>query len=177
MSSSAVLLPIAQEIQIAPSDSSRRLKQELRVFEPLLGTWVCESPWTSGSPFWSSTTYCVGMNGNFLEAKTWARNAAGKTYQRYHTFWRFDRADQSITSYVFSYDGLVTTVDTQVGDQIDGTTTIASAWKSEKDRRYFRQELRLLEKDKCTWRIWSSWDGESWTQIMDGVWKRVDASQ
>jgi len=153
----------------AANDAS--LKEPLKGFEPFVGTWVIDGQWADGSKLWAKNEYFIGMNGNFFEAKTYAKNQHGKVYQRYHTIWRHNKETESVQSYGFTYDGTVTITNSEVDTSDPEHPVIRSKW-TQSEGTHIKQEVTYTDADSYSWKVWSSPDEKEWKQIMDGVWNR-----
>lgn len=164
---------VAQESSTATAQTKSRppIKTELEGFGPFVGTWVIDGQWIGGNKLWAKNEYSVGMNGNFIEARTFAKNQYGKIYQRYLTIWRFNPDKGSVESYGFTYDGTVTVTDSEIDNSDPAHPVIRSQW-AQPDGSRIKQEVRHTDADSYAWKVWSSSDGSDWKLIMDGVWKR-----
>lgn len=149
----------------------RPLKNELEAFAPFIGTWVFDGQWKNGGKLWTKNIYSIGMNGNFVDAKTLTKNEHGKKYQRYHTIWRFNPEKQKVESYGFSFDGSVTVTNSDIDMSDPKHPIVRSQWK-QKSEQIIKQAVRLIDENSYSWKVWSSDDGQKWEQIMDGVWKK-----
>lgn len=152
-------------------ESRQSLKTELKGFGPFVGSWVIDGTWADGNKLWAKNEYSVGMNGNFLEARTYAKNQYGKIYQRYLTIWRFNKEKGTVESYGFTYDGTVTITDSEVDNSDPKHPVIRSQW-AQPEGLHIKQEVSYTDADSYAWKVWSSDDGNDWKQIMDGVWTR-----
>ena len=164
---------VAQESSAATRkvDSGPSIKMELKGFAPFVGTWVIDGQWIDGNKLWAKNEYRVGMNGNFIEARTFAKNQHGKIYQRYFTIWRFNADKGNVESYGFTYDGTVTVTDSEIDNSDTAHPAIGSQW-TQSDGSQIKQQVTLTDADSYSWKVWSSPDGNDWKQIMDGVWNR-----
>lgn len=151
----------------------RKLKEELAAFEKFAGEWVIDGKWMSGGDIWAKNVYSVGMNGNFFEAKTYAKNEHDKEYQRYHTIWRYNPEKEKVESYGFTFDGTVTITDSELDLTDVKHPLIRSQWRSSPESPMIKQEVRLIDDESYGWKVWSSEDGKEWEQMMDGVWKKT----
>ena len=156
--------------QVSP-ERSHSLKKELKSFEKYIGTWVIDGGWKNGDRLWAKNEYSVGMNGNFVEARTYAKNEHGKAYQRYLTIWRFNKDKGAVESHGFTYDGSVDVNETEIDGSGDGHPVFRSKWQ-QADGSYIKQEVQLIDDLSYSWKVWTSGDGEQWERIMDGVWKK-----
>lgn len=159
----------------APSltQEKRKLKKELAAFDKFQGQWIIDGKWKDGGELWAKNVYSIGMNGNFFEAKTYAKNEHGKEYQRYHTIWRYNADKEKVESYGFTFDGSVTITDSELELTDSGHPLIRSQWRPSPDKPIFKQEVRLIDDESYGWNVWSSDDGKEWKHLMDGVWKKV----
>jgi hypothetical protein len=146
------------------------LRDELKAFTPFIGTWEIDGEWLSGEKIWARSEYKVGMEGNFVEARTWTRGEDGQAYQRYLTIWRWDTESSKVTSHGFTFDGSYTGIDTEV-NLVDGVGTLKSNWKM--GETGIEQVVQTVDANHYSWKVWSM-TGETKTLLMDGVWKRVE---
>lgn len=158
--------------QVDKKPEQRALKKEIKAFQPFVGIWIFDGQWLGGDKLWAKNVYVVGMNGNFVDAKTFAKNEHGKTYQRYHTIWRFNPEKEKVESFGFSFDGSVTITDADIDMSDPKHPVIRSQWKQKPPGQIIKQEVRLIDENNYNWKIWSSADGKDWTPMMDGVWKK-----
>lgn len=168
----SLALPLSLNAQATEADETRNLNEHLMAFAPYEGTWICESEWTAGGAFWAKNEYAVGMNGNFLEAATFARNSSGGIYQRYKTTWLYNMSENRMEAYGFTYDGTVIVTYPEIDSSGEGQPVIRSQWK-QPGGTFVKQEVQM-NADLATyhWRVWSSKDEKNWNQIMDGTWKK-----
>ncbi|MGI9518135.1 MAG: hypothetical protein ACR2NP_13860 [Pirellulaceae bacterium] len=151
-----------------------RLKDNLEFFAPYVGTWEIDGEWIAGGKIWARNQYSIGMNGNFFRALTWSRNEAGRVYQRYETIWRIDPESGAVQSYGFTYDGAVTVAESEIDESGEGRPVIRAQWEGDGANPHIKQEVQMADDEKSYhWRVWSSPDGEDWTQIMDGIWHKT----
>jgi hypothetical protein len=154
-----------------------KLNEHLALFQPFIGTWEINAQWESGDPLWARNEYRVGMNGNFVLASTWARDANGEIYQRYQTTWRYDPERDQVESHGFTYDGSYVRMDTEIHQAGEGNPVIGSRWKASDDAPWFRQEVQMLDDNTYSWKVWTSPDGNEWIPMMDGQWKRTSKTK
>lgn len=162
----------AKQDAAAKKTPERKLKKELKGFEPFVGIWTIDAKWKSGGELWARNEYSIGMNGNFVEAKTFTKNEHGKVYQRYFTIWRHNAEKKQIESYGFTFDGTVTITSSDLDTSDAKHPIIRSKWKTADSKSHIKQEVRLIDAKNYSWKVWSSDDGDEWEQIMDGVWKK-----
>ena len=144
------------------------LRSELNVFNAFIGTWEIDGAWKSGEKIWARSEYQVGMRGNFVEAKTFAKDGDGEPYQRYMTIWRWDQEQQKVISHGFTYDGSYTELETEVS-MVDGKETIESKWDS--NGVTIRQVVQKQDANSYSWQVFTINDDVE-SQVMDGVWNR-----
>ena len=87
------------------TDVEPKLRSELKIFEPYIGTWVLSNNLKDGRPFWAKSQYAVGVNGNFVVEKMFVKNEDGKVHQRHHAIWRWDKTNGMIVSHLYKHDG------------------------------------------------------------------------
>ena len=144
----------------------------MEALSDLIGDWEVEATWSDGSRLWSRNEFRVGLGGQFVVARTFAKEAEGQRYERYLTYFAYDADSGTWKTYGFTYDGTVSVVDDVEVSTVDGRLLFASRWASGDDE--VRQTLEVTSKDSYNWKVWVRPDsGAEWTQIMDGDWKRV----
>ena len=169
------LLACHAAAQDSDDTGSPALKESLKFFAPYEGTWEIDGEWTAGGSIWARNEYMTGMNGNFFTARTWSRTEAGKVYQRYETTWRINPENERLQSYGFTYDGTVTITESEIDNSASGHPVIRARWQADSESPHIKQEVQMNEDETSyQWRVWSSPDGDNWTQIMDGVWKKIE---
>ena len=171
--STFALAGIAQEAETSKSSSATELSDNLACFVPYIGTWVIETEWGSGEKLWAKNQYEIGPGGNFVIAKTWARDGDGEPYQRYLTIFAWDKEKNTIVSHGFVYDGTVQQVDTEV-EKSNGKELIRSQWQPNPSSEItIKQEVSIIDENQYGWMVWSRADDSAEFQpMMDGVWKR-----
>lgn len=143
-----------------------------------LGSWEIDATWADGNKLWARNEFTAGLGNAFLDAKTFAKDGDGEVYERYRTVFAFDAASGSFKSYGFTYDGTVSVVDSVAVAGEKGKESITSSWKA--GGQELKQEVQLVDENSYTWKVYvrptgaGEAKGGEWTQIMDGVWKRVD---
>ncbi|MDJ0711243.1 MAG: hypothetical protein QNJ14_12665 [Woeseiaceae bacterium] len=136
-----------------------------------VGDWEIDETWEDGTEIWSRNEFRVGLGDEFLEIRTYAKDEEGNVYQRYFTIFAYDKLDQAVKSYGFTYDGTVTIVDNVKLDGSVADASVTSQW-GEGDNQ-FRQTIRIASRDEYSWKVWTG-NGNDWEMIMDGTWNRVD---
>lgn len=152
------------------SDVEPRLNENLKTLQPFVGTWVIDGKWSSGQPIWAKNVYTVGMDGNYLEARTYTKNPDGKVYQRYLTIWRWDKEKAKVVSHGFTHDGAYAELEPTV-EMKDGKSTVTSVWTPEGAPAPIKQTVQMLDEKSYSWKVWSVVSGKE-NEMMDGVWNR-----
>lgn len=166
-------LGIAQQTETPGSDSSKELNENLKCFAPYLGTWVIDSEWSSGGKLWAKNKYEIGLGGNFVMARTWAKDGDGEPYERYLTIFAWDNAKNKVVSHGFTFDGSVKQVVMEV-ESSDGKEIIRSQWQPDPAQdMVIKQEVSLIDEDQYGWKVWSrANESADFQPMMDGVWKK-----
>jgi hypothetical protein len=164
---------VAQQTKAPDAQHEPQLNENLKCFAPYLGTWVIESEWSNGGKLWAKNKYTIGLGGNFVMARTWAKDGDGEPYERYLTIFAWDKAQNKVVSHGFTYDGSVQQVDMEV-ETSDGKELIRSQWQpSPANDMVIKQEVSIIDENQYGWKVWSRADESAEFQpLMDGVWKR-----
>lgn len=145
---------------------------ELAPLAGYLGNWEIEAKWADGSPLWSRNEFTVGLGGNFLVARTFVRDGDGEIYQRYLTYFGYDKESKKLVSHGFTNDGTITVVKPVEMAGEPGRASLTSEWSG--GGPTVRQTVQLTSANHYSWKVWiDSGDGQ-WQKVMDGVWTRVD---
>ena len=168
-----VLTANAQDAETAKSTSDKELNENLKCFAPYIGTWVFDSQWANGVKLWAKNQYEVGLNGNFVIAKTWAKDGDGEPYERYLTIFAWDKEKNTVVSHGFVFDGTVQQVDMEV-EKLNGKDVFRSQWRpTPSSEMTIKQEMSIIDENQIGWKVWSCADDSADFQpMMDGVWKR-----
>ena len=163
----------AQSAGTSEPTEKLELNENLKCLAPYLGTWEIESEWAGGSKLWAKNVYEIGLGGNFVIAKTWAKDGDGEVYQRYMTIFAWDKDDQKIVSHGFMSDGKTQQVPMQV-ESSNGKERIRSQWQPSPDSpMVIKQEVSMIDENQYDWKVWSRInESAEFEPIMEGVWKR-----
>lgn len=166
-------LGFAQQTKTASSDSSKELNEHLKCFAPYIGTWEIDTEWASGGKLWARNKYEIGLGGNFVMARTWAKDGDGEPYERYLTIFSWDKAKKRVVSHGFTFDGSVQQVDMEV-ESSGGKEIIRSQWQPNPAAdMVIKQEVSLIDKNQYGWKVWSrANESAEFQPMMDGVWKK-----
>ena len=167
------LTGIAQETKTAKSSPGKELNENLKCFAPYIGTWVIDTEWANGEKLWAKNQYEVGLGGNFVVAKTWAKDGDGEPYERYLTIFAWDKKKNTVVSHGFVFDGSVQKVDMEVATSND-KELIRSQWQpNPSGEMTIKQEFSVIDENHFGWKVWSrANDSADFQPMMDGVWKR-----
>lgn len=138
-----------------------------------LGTWEIDAKWADGTPLWSRNEFTVGLGGNFLVARTFARDGDGPVYERYLTYFGIDKETGNLFSHGFTYDGTTAVISPVVRGGEEGRESLTSQWSS--GPATIKQTVQLTSPKTYSWKVWVQTGEDQWQQIMDGVWTRVDS--
>ena len=138
-----------------------------------IGDWEIDATWADDSALWSRNEFRVGLGGEFLEIRTYAKDENDTIYQRYFTIFAYNKETQKLQSYGFTYDGTVTVVDDVKMEGSVSDATLTSQWNDGKAQ--IRQEIQIVSRDEYSWKVWSGdSDGHSWLLIMAANWRRIN---
>ena len=168
-----VLVGNAQETEAVKSASDPELSDNLQCFAPYIGTWVIDNQWANGEKLWAKNKYEVGLGGNFVITRTWAKDGDGEPYERYSTIFAWDKKKNTVVSHGFVFDGTVQHVDVEV-EKSNGQELIRSQWQPDPSSDMtIKQEVSIIDENQYGWKVWSRADDSAEFQpMMDGVWKR-----
>lgn len=139
---------------------------------PLVGyEWTIDTQWTDGTALRARNQYRLGLNGQFVVADTYAADAGGEEYHRYHTVYVADPGTGDLIAHGFSFDGTASAVDFEILTSDEGNTVLQAV--IENPAGHLKQSIEL-EGDQYTWNVWfQPTGGDAWRPMMvDGVWKR-----
>lgn len=153
-------------------DAQPTLRKELKAFEPFLGTWVIDDKWKDGRPIWARNVYTIGMDGNFVMAKTFTKNPDGKEYQRYLTIWRWDKDKEKVVSHGFTHDGEYATTEPTIDESDEGKPAVSSITSTKGSPVALHQTVKLIDESSYRWTVATSASKDA--VIMDGVWRKQE---
>ena len=145
----------------------------LEALKPFIGRWEIDATWGDGSKLHSRNEYEVRMGGKFVFARTFVKQPDGNWYQRYETVFGHEEGKGMVT-WGFTYDGTFTPMDDIEVTEKEGRVHIIFNWAA--NGAAIRQSVTDIDGDSYSWRVAMKGEGaEDFTQVMDGVWKRIDA--
>lgn len=170
---SYVSLGISQQAKTSNTKAAAELNENLKCFAPFLGTWVIDTEWSNGGKLWAKNKYEIGLGGNFVMARTWAKDGDGEPYERYLTIFAWDKGKNRVVSHGFTFDGSVQQVDMEV-ESSDGKEVIRSQFQPNPvEDMVIKQEVSLIDENQYDWKVWSrASESAEFQPMMDGVWKR-----
>ncbi len=138
-----------------------------------LGTWQIEATWAGGATLWSQAEYRPMLDGAFIDSVYFVSDNGGELYQRYRSFLATgDEADQVIAHTLNQTGAYAPTVLSITGGGVGMVSS--TVWSS--GTTEIKERLELTTRDTMSWQVWTQAEGsDDWTQIMDGVWRRVAA--
>jgi hypothetical protein len=154
----------------AKADVEPKLREELKAFEPFVGTWVIDGNWKDGRPIWAKNVYTVGMDGNFVMAKTFVREGGQKEYQRYLTIWRWDKDAEKVVAHGFTHDGTYSETESMIDLSDEGKPSVSSVTSTKGSPVAIQQTVKLIDENSYSWKVSTSATKDA--VIMDGVWKK-----
>ena len=156
----------AQNVALESNNASSELSEDLKILQPFVGTWEVDAKLGSGESMWIKEVFTVGMAGNYLQSKTFTRDANGE-YQLSHTVWRWDNQRAQIVSHVFSRDGSYLELKPTV-EVVEGRLTVTSLWSKRNSPVPVQQIRRFIDDSRYQWKALSM--GK--TPAIEGVWKK-----
>jgi len=134
--------------------------------------WEIEATWADGSPLSARNEFRQKMNGQFMEARTFANDGAGM-YERYLTIYSVVPGTGTLVAHGFTYDGTTSTQIMSRSVSDDGDPVYGAEWTA--GPADMKQEIEL-EGDRYRWRVWTrpSDSPIEWMPLMDGVWRRAE---
>lgn len=142
---------------------------EVKKFEPFVGEWTINANWSAGNALVAHNINQWTLNGTHLAGQTWVGEGAEK-YQRYQTMFSYDARHECLITTSYAVDGAITTY--RVEPSEDGKVfKIGFAPVKDDELPKVRQTIVFKSADEYQWVVELNQNG-SWSQIMDGVWKR-----
>lgn len=175
IAASVLALPcaaVALAATAAEDHAPPALADRFDAIAPLVGyEWTIDTKWTDGSALRARNQYRVGLNGQFVVADTYASEAGGDEYHRYHTVYVIDPNTGDLNAHGFSFDGTAAVVAFDIKASDDGDTVLEAI--TDNPAGQLKQSIEL-EGAHYTWNVWFRPTGaEEWAPMMvNGVWKR-----
>ncbi|MEO0484129.1 MAG: hypothetical protein AAF138_10965 [Planctomycetota bacterium] len=151
------------------------LDDRFAAMAPLVGyEWTIDAKWADGTEIKARNQYRMGLNGQFVVADTFAADAGGPEYHRYHTIYTIDPRSRELIAHGFTFDGTAAVVEFELTESDDGDTVLQAT--TENPGGLLRQSIEI-EGDRYVWNVWMQPAGmDEWMPMMtDGVWKRGEA--
>ncbi len=162
----------AQAPIATPERPSRLSEGPLEPLNYFIGDWTIDATWSWGNRLRGRNEYRVGLNGEFLEVKTIVQDNEGPVYERYFSFYTYDKNTESFVAMGLNSDGSTSSLPHTL-EVIDGLPQMEFV-TTNPDGSSLRQILAAIDKDTCDWRVWMTAAGEETEQqIMEGQWERV----
>jgi len=154
------------------ADVAPELREELKGFAPFIGTWVIDGKWKDGRPIWAKNVYTVGMDGNFVVAKTYTKEGGEKAYQRYMTIWRWDEESEKVVAHGFVNDGSYQETESTIDLSDEGKPAVSSITSTKGSPVAIEQTVKLIDEKSYSWTVSTSVTKPA--VIMDGVWEKQE---
>jgi hypothetical protein len=157
---------------VAQDPKSPDAKAELQKLSPFVGEWTIHATWAGGAPLVAHNVNQWALNGAHLSSQTFVGEGAER-YQRYQSMFSYDAKHGCLVTYSFAADGAVSAyrIDSEDGKTFQfGFTPLGS------DENKVRQTITFKTADEYQWLVELNQNG-TWTQIMDGTWKRDGAKE
>ena len=136
--------------------------------DELIGTWQIDAVWADGTALWAQAEYRPVLDGSFVEGRVFVRDGDGPLYQRYRSFLAGAEDPGDVVAHTFAADGS----STESRLQVDGPV-ITTEWSM--GGTTIAEEMELESAELMRWRVWLTGADEIRNQVMDGVWRKVDA--
>jgi hypothetical protein len=142
-------------------------KAEVQKLSPFVGEWTIHATWEGGVPLVAHNVNQWTLNGAHLSGQTFVGEGA-EQYQRYQSMFSYDAKHDCLVSYSFAADGAISAyrIETE-----DGKTFKFGFNPISHDENKVRQTITFRNADEYQWVVEINQNG-TWTQIMDGIWKR-----
>lgn len=150
--------------------------------EPLadfIGDWIINTTWADGSELWSRNEFRVVMNGAFVQAVTYTKDAEGNPYARYFTTYAWNETNQVIDAHGFTYDGTTSSVELHVSLDPDNPRLYAEWPAAPGDEApLIRQHIHHPKDGTYRWQVWMiTQASDEPVEMMDATWTRLDAAR
>lgn len=140
---------------------------DVKQFAPFVGEWTIRGAWADGTPLVAHNINSWTLNGSHLAGQTWIGEGAQK-HQRYQSMFSYDAKHDCLVTYSFAVDGAVSAYRAETED---GKTFKFGFAPIAHEETTVRQTITFTSADEYRWVVEIK-NGETWSQIMDGVWKR-----
>jgi len=162
----------ASEPIARPSRPEKLVEGPLEPLNYFIGDWTIDATWSWGDRLNGRNEYRVGLQGRFLEVSTIVQDNDGPVYERYYSFYTYDRENESFVAIGLNSDGSTTSMPHTL-DVVDGLPVMAFDTENEDGSR-LRQTFEAIDQDTCAWKVWMTAAGAAAErQIMEGRWERV----
>ncbi len=168
-----MILIALSALVLAGIGAAPNAKTEVQKFAPFAGEWTIEATWSAGNPLKAHNVNTWTLGNTHLSGQTFVGEGAEK-YQRYQSMFSYDAKHECLVSYSFAADGAVSAyrVDTEDGKTFKfGFSPIAH-----EELPKVRQTIVFKSADEYQWIVELNANG-SWSQIMDGIWKRSEPAK
>lgn len=157
---------------VAPDRPDTLAQGPLEPLNYFVGDWTIDATWSWGTTLKGRNEYRVGLHGQFLEVRSLVRDGDGPLYERYHSFYTYDKANDKYVAWGLAFDGSATTMPHTL-EVVEGLPRMEFITDNPDGSR-LRQTLVAVDENTCEWKVWmtaAGADGEQ--QIMDDQWERV----
>lgn len=163
---------LAQETADKSRGEEPGLNENLKDLQPFLGTWVIDTKVGSAElndvqPFIGKSVYSVGMDGNYMIAKLYLKDATNQFHLMNHEFWRWDREQAKIVIHRFSREGKHKTLEPQ-HEVKDGKLTVTTIRAEKGSPVPVQQTFRFIDDNSFSWKVLSITKDPP----IDGIFKR-----
>ncbi len=172
----ALMLPttaLATPPSVAPARPDRLVDGPLEPLNYFVGDWTIDATWSWGTSLKGRNEYRVGLHGLFLEVRSLVRDGEGPLYERYHSFYTYDKAKQQHVAWGLAFDGSASILNHTL--EVGNNDLPRLEFVTENpDGSRLRQVMQAVDENTCEWRVWMTAAGdEGEQQIMDDQWERV----
>ena len=162
----------AEPPSLAPERPDRLVEGPLEPLNYFVGDWAIDARWAWGDTLEGRNEYRVGLGGRFLEVVTLVRDNGGPLYERYHSFYTYDAANDRHVAWGLAADGSVSSMPHTL-EVVDGLPHMEFITDNPDGSR-LRQTLTAIDENTCAWKVWMTAAGNEGEQlIMDDQWERV----
>jgi len=137
--------------------------------DTLIGTWQIDAEWADGTILWAQAEYRPVLGGAFVEGRVFVRDGDGPLYQRYRSFFTGAEEPGAVIAHTFSADGSHAESRLQVVGSV-----ITTEWSA--DQTTIAERMEIESAERMRWQVWITVADAVRTQVMDGVWRKVDAN-
>ena len=138
-----------------------------------LGEWTIDATWADGSTLQARNIFSVGLNGQFMEATTFANDNNQGEYARYFSVYAYDADADQFIGHGFDFAGTYAPVEFDLEDN-GRIMTMENPMGGAENAPILRQRIEFTSDDTYRWQVWMQAPGtNTFAPMMDGTWHRV----